>query len=250
MEETKTSGNSWGVPIAIVLAGVMIAGALYFKAPATPGGQVAAVGNLNKMAKIGANDHTRGSFEAPIKVVEYSDLECPFCKAFHRTMEKVFAEQNATSTDSLAWIYRHFPLDSIHPKARKEAEATECAYDQTGHDGFWKFVDKIFSITPSNNGLDLALLPTFAKELGFDEAKFTACFESGKMAEKIEANYQNGLAIGVDGTPTVIIVMEDGKMFMPFKEKVPTKATEQVKTLTADIFTLYQAEIEKLRGTN
>ena len=70
------------------------------------------------------------------------------------------------------------------------------------------------------------------------------------MAEKIEANYQNGIAIGVDGTPTVIVVMENGKMFMPFKEKVPTKATEQVKTLTADIFTLYQDEITKLRGNN
>ena len=113
-----------------------------------------------------------------------------------------------------------------------------------------EITDKIFSVTPSNNGLDLALLPAFAKELGLDEAKFNTCLTSGKMAEKIEANYQNGIAIGVDGTPTVIVVMENGKMFMPFKEKVPTKATEQVKTLTADIFTLYQDEITKLRGNN
>lgn len=248
MNENKTN---WSVPIAIVLAGAMIAGAVYLKDGGVPADkQVAAVGNLKKIEKLNSNDHVRGTLKAPLKVVEYSDLECPFCKAFHKAMENVFIKYNGTKIDSLAWIYRHFPLDSIHPKARKEAEAVECANELAGSEGFWNFTDKIFAITPSNDGLDLAQLPVIAGQIGLDVTKFNECLESGKMAEKIEADYQNGLEIGVDGTPTVIVVMEDGKMFMPFKEAVPKDASAEVKALTADIFSIYQTEIEKLRSGN
>src|SRR3989338_2531696 len=99
-------------------------------------------------------DHLRGDPKATVKVVEFSDLECPFCKNFHRTMQQVMSEYSG----QVAWVYRHFPLDSLHSKARKEAEASECAAELGGNDGFWAYVDKLFEITPSNNGLDPNLL--------------------------------------------------------------------------------------------
>ena len=100
------------------------------------------------------SDHLRGDPKAKVKVVEFSDLECPFCKRFHVTMQQVIEEYDG----KVAWIYRHFPLDSLHSKARKEAEASECAAELGGNDGFWAYIDKLFEITPSNNGLDPNLL--------------------------------------------------------------------------------------------
>src|SRR3546814_2871400 len=66
-----------------------------------------------------------GSPDASVKVIEFSDFECPFCKGFHRTMGQVMEEYGQDG--KVAWVYRHFPIDSIHSKARKEAQASECA---------------------------------------------------------------------------------------------------------------------------
>lgn len=103
---------------------------------------------------VGEGEHLRGDPKATVKIVEFSDLECPFCKRFHLTMQQVMEEYSG----KVAWVYRHFPLDSLHSKARKEAEATECAAELAGNDGFWAYIDKLFEITPSNNGLDPSLL--------------------------------------------------------------------------------------------
>lgn len=96
-------------------------------------------------------DHVRGEFNAPLTFVEYSDTECPFCKRFHETMQNVIKEYPG----KVRWIYRHFPLVQLHPKAPKEAQATECAGEQGR---FWEYLDRLFEVTPSNNNLDLSQL--------------------------------------------------------------------------------------------
>ena len=117
---------------------------------------------------VSSSDHIRGNVNAQITIVEYSDLECPFCKVFHGTMKQAMAAYG----DKVRWVYKHFPLDQLHPKADKEAEAAECAGELGGNDAFWAYIDKVFEATPSNNGLDLALLPAIAQDLGFDITKF------------------------------------------------------------------------------
>lgn len=92
----------------------------------------------------------RGNPDAKITIIEYSDLECPFCKRFHVTMEQVLA----TYGNDVRVVFRHFPLDSLHKKARTEANAVECAGEQGK---FWEFIDGIFAVTPSNDGLDITL---------------------------------------------------------------------------------------------
>ncbi|MBI2630624.1 thioredoxin domain-containing protein [Candidatus Nomurabacteria bacterium] len=99
-------------------------------------------------------DHIVGDINARIIIVEYSDLECPFCKVFHTTMHRVVKD----SGGDVAWVYRHYPILQLHPKAFREAEATECAWEQGGNDAFWKYTDKVFEVTPSNNGLEESLL--------------------------------------------------------------------------------------------
>ncbi|MBI2622240.1 thioredoxin domain-containing protein, partial [Candidatus Microgenomates bacterium] len=111
-------------------------------APAPPTTQTApATGSIRP---VDDRDHIRGSKDAKIKLVEFSDLECPFCKSFHPTMQKVLKEFDG----QIAWVYRHFPLDSIHPRARPAALAAECVASLGGNDKFWNYVDKLFEGAP------------------------------------------------------------------------------------------------------
>jgi protein-disulfide isomerase len=87
------------------------------------------------------DDHIRGSLDAKVKIIEYSDLQCPFCARHHPVMKQL---ESAYSPDDFAWIYRHFPLSSIHPNAQPLAEASECASEIGGNNGFWAFIDKVF----------------------------------------------------------------------------------------------------------
>lgn len=147
-------------------------------------------------------DHVRGVRSARILLFEYSDLECPFCKRFHPTAKQIVDEYKG----QVAWVYRHFPLDQIHSKADKEAEAIECAKDQGGEDAFWKMTDKIFEVTPSNNGLNLDDLPKLAGDVGLNSSTLKTCLDSGKYAAYVEEDYQGGIKAGITGTPGNILL--------------------------------------------
>lgn len=165
--------------------------------------------SINNIKPVTQEDHIRGNPQAPVKIVEFSDLECPYCKRFHTTMKQILT----TYKDKVAWVYRHFPLDSLHPKARKEAEATECAAELGGNEKFWEYVDRIFEITPSNNGLDLDKLPQIAEEIGLDRVKFESCLNSGKYASKIAQHLADAVNSGAKGTPFNIVIALNGKKF-------------------------------------
>ncbi len=166
--------------------------------------------DAKKVEKPGDKDHVRGSLDAQVYLIEYTDLECPFCKTFHPTAQQALDEYG----DKIAWVYRHFPLDQLHSKADKEAEASECAFEQGGNDAFWKFVDKIYEVTPSNNGLDLTMLPGYGGQIGLNSARLKTCLDSGKYAEKVESQYQSGLTAGVTGTPGNFIMNSKGEVWV------------------------------------
>ncbi len=84
-------------------------------------------------------DHIIGSPDAPILIIEYSDLECPYCKRFGATIKEVVAESNG----NVAWIYRHW---IVHPGALPKAAASECVAKLKGNDAFWKYVDLVFGL--------------------------------------------------------------------------------------------------------
>ena len=215
--------NKFAIPGAILAGALLIAFAVVYGGdikekmgagtPSTQGerGGSATVSGVD--VPVSDSDHIRGNVNAPITIVEYSDLECPFCKRFHETMKQTLAEYG----DKVRWVYKHFPLDQIHPKADKEAEATECAGEQGGDNAFWAYVDRIFEVTPSNNGLDLALLPSMAKDLGLDREKFESCLSSGKYAELVEAQFQEGARLGVNGTPGSFVNGQPVRGAIPFE---------------------------------
>ncbi len=243
MEENKEStsidssqGNPWAVPGAVIIAGLLIAGALLYggnsdndaknnKVDSQEGKaaqQAPALDNINPITK---DDHILGDINAPVKIVEYSDLECPYCKRFHQTTKQIMDEYGKTG--KVALVFRHFPLEQLHSKAPKEAEATECAAELGGNAGFWAYLDRLFEVTPSNNGLELSQLPEIAKYVGLDVDKFNSCLNSGKYADKVAKDLANAAATGGRGTPWSIVVVKDGSKY-PINGAQPYS---QVKTI-------------------
>lgn len=202
------------VPIAIVIAGGLIAGAFYYS-NLQNGKQLANVkaaptelaGGEN-MRPITGDDHILGNPDAQLMFVEYSDTECPYCKQFHTTLRRMMDEYGKDG--KVAWVYRHFPIDQLHAKARKEAEASECANDLGGPTKFWEYLNTIYTRTNSNDSLDPAELPKIAKDVGLDVKAFNECLSSGKFAAKVQADYDDAVAAGGRGTPNSIIVSKDG----------------------------------------
>ena len=224
------------IPIAIVIAGALIAGAVYLGTSKGTSNTVAnnqqpqavqETGDLKQMKPITSEDHIRGNPNAPVKIVEYSDFECPFCKRFHDTMNQVMDEYGKDG--QVAWVYRHFPLDQLHPvKARKEAVATECAAELGGNDAFWKYADRFFELTPSNNQTNIdTVLPQIAREIGLDEVKFASCLASNKYDAHIESDVQNAVATGGNGTPWSIVVAPNGKKY-PLSGAQPYASVKQL----------------------
>lgn len=211
----KQEKDNLSIPIAIVIAGVMIAGAIIYTERPTGDAVGAAIPSRNEagadtddaapteLLALKNDDHVLGNPNADVLVIEYSDTECPFCKRFHETMNQVMDQYGKSG--SVAWVYRHFPLDQLHPKARKEAEALECAAELGGNEMFWKYTNRIFAITPANDGLDPAKLPEVAQELGLDVGRFSSCLSSGKYAARVQRDFENGVKIGVRGTPYSIV---------------------------------------------
>ncbi|MBI2048145.1 MAG: thioredoxin domain-containing protein [Parcubacteria group bacterium] len=218
MEQVSLQENKLLVPLSIIIAGVIIAGAIIFTKNTTDdrpdNTETPDTVSVQEMRSVDATDHLLGNINtAEVFIVEFSDLECPFCKHFHETLKQVMEEYGPNG--KVAWVYRHFPLTSIHPKATKEAEATECAAELGGELKFWEYTDQIFKITPSNNGLDLSLLPLIAENIGLNKDAFLKCLESGRHVEKINADTKDAIGSGGRGTPHTIVITKDGTRALP-----------------------------------
>lgn len=218
-----------GLPISIVVAGVLISLSIYgtggIKIVNNPSGAVANLPSAEEEREINIKpasntDRIIGKTDAEVVIISYTDYECPFCKKFHETMVQIMDEYRAGG--KVAWVYRYFPLDMLHTKARKEAEAAECAYQLGGNVKFWEYVNKIFAYTKSNDGLDMALIPKFATEIGLDSVSFNGCLAGDKAKKVVQAQQDEGVSAGARGTPYSVILTKDGKKLpidgaMPFE---------------------------------
>ncbi len=216
------------IPGAIIVAGFFVAAAIVYsnKTPTLPTGVGAAVAGAGQQVvgspvharPISGQDHLLGNPAAPVTVVEYSDLECPFCKNFHATMHQIMEGSNGTDgygvSGKVAWVYRQFPLAQLHPKAPSEANASECVAELGGNEAFWHYIDKIFANTPSNNGLDPTLLPKWAGELGVSASAFDACVKSERQVKRIQEDGADAVAAGGQGTPYSVVITKSGKTFV------------------------------------
>ena len=153
-------------------------------------------------------DHIIGNLNAPITLVEYSDFECPYCKRFHPTVTELMKN----NPDKLRWVYRHFPLGFHNPGAQKQAEASECVAELRGNDAFWEYSDLIYQRTTSNgSGFPLDQLRPLAEEVGVNGKVFEECLASGRMAARVQQDIDNGVSIGISGTPAAFLLSTSGE---------------------------------------
>ena len=148
------------------------------------------------------SDHVRGNRAARVALIEYSDLECPFCKVFHPTAKQMLTAYG----DQVMWVFRHFPLEQLHAKAASEAAAAECAAELGGEDKFWAYIDRVYEVTQGNDSLDPAQLPIIAEYIGLNVDQFKACQASGETVDRVTKDYQSGLKAGISGTPGNILL--------------------------------------------
>lgn len=200
------------LPITIVVAGGLIAGAVFLLG-GSAGNPPTDSQNITARQYDPSTDYILGNPNAPIKVVEYSDLECPFCKTFHTTMHQIMEYYG--DGGQVAWVFRNFPLAQLHSKAPREAAAAECAGEQGGSEAFFKFVDRVFQVTPSSNGLDLAQLPVIAGEIGLNVDAFNQCLASDKYAKKVSDSYAEAIKLGAQGTPYTLIMVGEEAVTLP-----------------------------------
>ena len=202
--------NSFAIPLAIIVAAGLIAAAIFL------GGKndTADVANTDTtndtelaVRPVDGSDHIRGNPNAAILLVEYSDYDCPFCKQFHETMNRIMAEYGTDGR--VAWVYRHFPLQQLHPNAPKIAEAAECVTELGGNDAFWQFSDLVFEERGTNELTDISLLGEFAEASGVDAGQFDLCLNSGKYTEAVAEDVEEALAAGGRGTPHTIVMVGD-----------------------------------------
>lgn len=199
--------NNKLVPVSIVIAGLLIAGAVFWGNDSDTPTQNTDEEATEEIRGVKDNDHIIGSPNADIVIVEYSDIECPFCKQFHTTMQRIMNEYGKDG--KVAWVYRHFPLSQLHPNAPSLAEASECVAELGGNTSFWDFLDSVFEQAPGNTRFDMSLLNETASNVGVS-AGFQECLDSDRYVATVEDDFAEAIASGGRGTPHNIVLISGG----------------------------------------
>lgn len=168
---------------------------------------------------------SRGSADAPLVLVEFSDYECPFCiRHFTQTMPEL--EREYISTGKLRYVFMDFPIDQLHPAALKAHEAARCSGEQGK---FWDMHQRLFS-PAGTHGVDR--LKQLASEVGVDRGKFDACLDSGRMQAPVRASVERATQLGADGTPQMYLGVADAsgsfRIIRSIRGAVPFPQMKQV----------------------
>lgn len=204
--------------IAILVAGVLIAGALVYLGKQLGGGgdldaqiekgiqnfiakQQAGAGAPAAPVNVSIDDDAiHGDEDAPVTIVEFSDYECPFCgRFFTQTLPQI--QEKYIDTGKVRLVYRDFPL-GFHPLAMPAAIAAECAKEQGGDKVYYQYHDTIFANQPS---LSVDNLKKWAADLGLNAASFNECLDTEKYKDEVNKDFADGQSYGVQGTPAFFI---------------------------------------------
>ena len=187
-----------------------------------------------------------GDPEAPVTVVEFFDFQCAYCLVHFQQTWPVLKEQYIDA-GRVYFVLKDFPLTSVHPEAPKAAEAAHCAAEQ---DAYWEMHDRLFEGQAewAENPEHLALFKGYAGELGLDRAAFDQCLDSGRQTDRVQADQDEGLALGVGGTPIFFIggYPFSGALPIDFFDQAITLAENgQLRDAIADAIARAQAEQEQ-----
>lgn len=224
------------IPASIIIAGAAIGIGLYFSAGSSAptqvvgaAGQPQEVDRTGEVTAVTDADHRKGPADAQVTIVEYSDFDCPFCSRFHDAMNQIVA-----SNDNVAWVYRQFPLVQLHPNAPTVAQASECMAELGGQAAFWTFTDGYFAARGAQDATpNETLFAQLAAKAGVDAAALTECVTSGRTESLVQADADNAVATGGQGTPWSVVIGPTGKTY-PINGALPKAAVEQVIQIALD----------------
>ncbi len=199
--DTKNEKKDFLLPASILIAAILIAGAVIYSTGAKNVKNEKQ--NIQEAAQQPSkpqidDDVVLGNPDAPVTIFIFSDYQCPACGYFYQTIEPLL-KKNYVETGKIKLVHKDFPLESMHPLARPAAEAAECAKDQGK---YWQYHDALFEEREKLaqlNFIDLAV------KLKLNKEEFGQCYNSRKYQEEVTADYNEGLKLKVDATPTIFI---------------------------------------------
>ena len=192
---------------------------------------------------------TLGDPNAAVTVVEFSDYQCPFCRR-HVQETLPLLEENYIDTGRVFYVFKDFPIASLHPLAYRQHEAALCVLDKAGTEEYWQVHDLFFADTEgfAVNGLETldAIILTEFEQAGLPD--ISECLQSNTHAEEVQADLNEGQSLGVNGTPAFFIngypisgaqpydlfeyaigLAEEGKLQEAFQESAQAQAQAQAE---------------------
>lgn len=207
MEDSQKPSKDFLLPASIMIAAVLIAGAVIYGT-----GSKAVNPTANTSETVGKqttedlidDDVILGDLKAPVTIVEFGDYQCPFCGRMFKNVEPLLRE-DYIKTGKVRMVYRDFAF--LGPESQAAALASQCAAEQGK---FWAYHDGLYEAEVAdgkehNGNLSAAFLKSLAGKLGLDQTKFNSCFDSQKYKAEVEKDYKDGVAAGVQGTPATFI---------------------------------------------
>ncbi len=224
------------LPVAILIVGALISASIIYTrgyAPKTDTTQKEAP----KVEVSADDDPYLGDLSAPVKIIEFSDFQCPFCRTFWKdTLPSI--RKDYVDTGKVMFVYRDFPL-SFHPAALPAALASNCAKDQNK---YWEMHDKMFSeqdkLGQGTITFGVKEIKRWAKDIGLKTVEFNQCLDSEKYKAEVEKDIADGSKAGVSGTPTSYIngvALVGAQPYSVFKTTID-KALEETKTKKKGFF--------------
>lgn len=186
--------------IALAIVGGFLLVAISFYLTLTHPRQTG-VSEVNSLTRVD-NALTYGDAKAKIRIVEFSDFECPFCARLHTTLKQIIDESNG----DIVWEYRHLPLPN-HPKALPAAVASECVAEYAGLESFWEYSNQIFAQIGTLT--DSAIKDT-AVNLGISSEDYDQCIRDGEALARVSTDQIVAQSLKISGTPYSVILGSDG----------------------------------------
>ena len=185
--------------IGIIIVGALLVAAALIYPNLKPIGEISSVDSAERPMVDG---NAMGDPNAPIKIEEFSDFQCPYCERFYQETEHQISS-TYVADGTVYFVYRSFG-DFIGPESKAAAEAAYCAGDQNK---FWEYHDTLFANQNGENIGDFTdrRLQAFAESLSLDMDAFNSCFSSGKYSSRVDQDHIDGTAAGVTGTPAFSI---------------------------------------------
>ncbi len=187
------------IPIAVVV--VLVGGYFVFKS----GGSTPSTQNsqpVDQSLLVHANSHMTGNINAKVTLVEFGDYECPSCGAAYQPIKTLVSQYS--SNPNFNFVFRNFPLTTVHPNAQIAAEAAEAAGEQGK---YWQMHDLLYENqgTWGDSAAPLQYFLQYAQELGLNVNTFQQEVQAAKFAPEIQADVTDGNTLGIDATPTFYV---------------------------------------------